>query len=214
MASMNHIRGGMVIDAESAGPEPHPGSEEIAAYLDDRLPPAAKSRLQAHLAECTDCRDEVVELVELMEAHERDGRRRWIVPVVAAAAVAAAVLLIAVPVVREEAEGPPTFRAPEAAAEREALRGIAVVSPHGETPIGRTELTFAWESVAPGASYRVTMTDSAGVPIWAAETDQTRMSPPSDLDLEPGARYLWFVDAVLPDGATATSGVQTLHIAP
>jgi hypothetical protein len=131
---------------------------------------------------------------------------------VAAAAVAAAVLLIAVPVVRDEAEGPPTLRAPKAATEREALGGIAVVSPQGGTPIERTVLTFAWESVAPGASYRVTMTDSAGVQIWAAETDQTRMSAPSDLDLEPGASYLWFVDAVLPDGSTATSGVQMLQI--
>ena len=203
-----------MIDSESAGPDRHPETSEIAAYLDDRLPEPAKARLQAHLAECTDCRDEVVELIELMETHERTGRRRWILPVVGAAAVAAVVLLVAVPTVREEVEGPPIVRAPQAAPDREAVRAIEVASPHEERPIERTSLAFSWEPVTSDASYRVTVTDSSGIPIWNAETDQTRISPPPDVALDAGASYLWFVDAVLPDGTTATSGVRPLKIAP
>lgn len=214
MVSMNYLRGGAVIDAESTSPGPHPESAAIASYLDDRLPAAEKARLQAHLAECSDCRDEVVELVELMEAQKTGRRRRWIVPVVAAAAVAATVLLVSMPVVREESDRTSIVRAPEAAAEREALRAISPLSPLQERPVERDALAFAWQPIAEDASYRLTVTDSAGVPMWVAETDQSRIVAPPDVDLESGTRYLWFVDAVLPDGTTATTGVQPFQIAP
>lgn len=213
MANAEYITEGAVMDPDSAALERHAEPSEIAAYLDDRLPEAEKVRLQAHLAECTACRDEMVELVELMEVHQRVGRRRWIAPVVVAAAAAAA-LIVLVPAVREDPDEPSAFRAPEAAAEREAVRTIATSTPDADRPVERAGLAFSWQPIEEDASYRVTVTDSSGVPMWVAETDETRLALPEEVGLESGGSYLWFVDAVLPDGSTATSGVHPFQISP
>ena len=42
-------------------PDHHLSPEEMAAYLDGRIAPADRARLQTHLAHCPDCRREVVE---------------------------------------------------------------------------------------------------------------------------------------------------------
>lgn len=215
MATNDRNATGAVIEPDATSGGVHPETREIAAYLDDRLAGADKARLQAHLAECPECRAEMIELVELMEVHEKGGRRRWTVPaLLAAAAAAAVILLVAVPAVRESSETPSTFRGAEEAAVREAVREIAVVSPSEDRPVERAGLAFAWEPVGEDASYRVTVTDSAGVPVWTAETDGTRVAPSEEAGLDPGGTYLWYVDAVLADGTTATTGIRAVRLSP
>lgn len=214
MASHDRVTTGAVMDPDPPEIERHPDAREIAAYLDDRLPEAEKDRLQAHLAECEECREEMVELVELIEVHEQGGRRRWTIPALLAAAAAAVALLVIVPTVREDVEAPTAFRGAEEAAEREAVREISVVAPASDRAVARAGLVFAWEPVGEDASYQLTVTDSAGVPVWSAETDGTRLAPPENAGLEPGGTYLWYVDAVLADGTTATTGVQAIQLSP
>ena len=59
----------------------------------------------------------------------------------------------------------------------------------------------------------VTVADAGGDPVWRTETRDTAVVLPPDVSLEPGARYVWFVDALLPDGGSATSGVHRFEIA-
>ena len=206
-------RGG-VFDPEDTATE-HLDPREISAYLDERLTPADKERVQAHLVDCTSCRAEMVELVDLMEAHERkEPRRRWPLAVAGLAAAVLATLLIGVPALREKAEDRDVLRSPEAAAEREAVRSVEVIAPGPDRPISRGDLVFEWEPVGDEAAYRLTLTDFGGNTVWTEETQETHVIPPADLDLQAGETYLWFVDAVLADGNTATTGVKRLQLAP
>jgi len=43
--------------------------------------------------------------------------------------------------------------------------------------------------------YRVTLYDTAGEVIWQVDTRETHIAPPDMVRIEPGALYLWQVDA-------------------
>lgn len=204
---------GDVFEPESTSTE-HLDPREISAYLEQRLSPADKERVQAHLVECASCRAEVVEVVDLMKAHEREApRKRWLLAGGLAAA-AIATVLIGVPALRETGEAPDSLRAPEAAAVREAVRSVEVIAPSPDRPVPRGDLVFEWETVGDDAAYRLTVADAGGRTLWSLETHETRAIPPQDLDLPTGETYLWYVDAVLADGTTATTGVKRLQLAP
>jgi hypothetical protein len=204
--------GGNVDDPESLTGS-HLDTGSISAYLDGRLESGEKARVQGHLADCPECRREMTELVDLMKAHDRP-RRRWPVVATGVAAAAAVALLISVPRVREAMDDPGALRAPEAATEREAVRSLPVISPPPDASLTREEVVFAWESAGEEAAYRLTMTDEEGQTVWRIDTDATWVDPPSDLELRPGQIYFWYVDAVLSDGTTATTGVNRLRLAP
>lgn len=202
-----------MFEPESTATE-HLDPREISAYVEERLSPAEKERVQAHLIDCASCRAEVVEVVDLMKAHERETpRKRWLLPAGLAAA-AIATVLIGVPALRETGEAPDSLRAPEAAAVREAVRSVDVIAPSPDRPVPRGDLVFEWETVGDDAAYRLTVADAGGMTLWSLETHETRAIPPSDLDLRKGETYLWYVDAVLADGTTATTGVKRLQMAP
>jgi len=213
MAIFTRSTRGDVFDPEATATE-HLDPREISAYLDERLAPADKERVQAHLADCALCRAEVVELVDLMEAHEKGApRRRWPLAVAGLAAAAVATLVIGVSALRDTSADADALRAPEAA-EREAVRSIEVISPGPERRLSREDLVIEWETVGDDAAYRLTLTDSGGSTLWSLETHETRAISPPDLDLRVGETYLWYVDAVLVDGTTATTGVKRLQLAP
>lgn len=191
----------------------HLDPREISAYLDERLPEAEKERVQTHLFDCSTCRAEVAELVDLLGEHERRPQSRWRVAAGIAAAAGIA-LLVGVPALRQAEEDPDVLRLPEAATERESVRSIPVVSPDPSSTVSREAVEFAWEPMGEGVAYRLTITDPGGVTVWAVETDDTIVEPPAGVGLRPGETYLWYVDAVLPDGTTATTGVKRLRIAP
>ncbi len=43
-----------------------PGDQDMAAYLDGRLPPVERARFKAHLDRCAACREAVAELCALL----------------------------------------------------------------------------------------------------------------------------------------------------
>lgn len=191
----------------------HLDAGSISAYLDGRLGSGEKERVQKHLADCPECRREMSELVDLLKANE-GRRRRWPLAATGIAAAAVAALVIGGSLMREAADGPGTVRTPEGAAERESVRSIAVISPSPEASVAREAVAFAWEPVGEGTTYRLTMTDGAGRTVWSTVTHESAVDMPEDLQLHPGEIYLWYVDAVLSDGTTATTGVTRLRLTP
>ena len=185
----------------------HASSERFAAYLDGKLDTAEREGFQSHLTECVECRAEVAELTDLLSAHSR--RRRWTIATPAAAAAAvAALLLLAGPLSREAGEDSGTLRRPAATTQREAVRAIVTVTPAPDATIEQTDLVFTWRSLGEGTLYRLTVTDEGGDPLWIGETYDRTSLLPSRVVLERGAIYLWYVDALFPDGETATGGVK------
>lgn len=189
----------------------HLSAADAAAYLDGTLDAADKARAELHLAECTECRREVVELRAVLTKDDasrtaapvRAPRRRLSVPVGIAAA--AAVLVLFATTVRRSA--PLIERAPS---DPGSIR-LATHAPEDDVAPGR--VVFVWAPAGPASSYRLTLTDSAGAPVWSVSTTDTVVALPAATTLASGRRYHWYVDAVTGDGRTVTSGVRSFSTA-
>src|SRR4051812_11821590 len=66
----------------------HLSVEEVSAYLDGALLDADRERIQAHLADCPECREEVVELSRLIRTSRTRPMLRWMATVGVAASLA------------------------------------------------------------------------------------------------------------------------------
>lgn len=182
---------------------------EVAAYVDGHLESAERIRVLEHLADCDLCRADVIEVAGALESINRRPRRRWVVPA-AVAAVLAAVVFLGGPLARTGDPGD-VLRAPEAPGSRASA--VTIVTPASESVVAPSELVFTWNAVG-DAVYRLTVTDRGGDPLWSGETRDTTMLLPSLVVLEPATAYLWYVDALLPDGRTVTTGVRRFETIP
>ena len=63
-------------EATGAQPSPHLDADEMNAYAEGALPPAAQARYMAHLADCDTCRSLVTELTLAATAAAGEGSRR------------------------------------------------------------------------------------------------------------------------------------------
>ena len=195
------------------GTTEHLSAEQVAGYIDDMLSAGEHARVEAHLADCATCRVEVAEAHRLVVSPPRVSRWSLLVPLTGAlAAGLAAILLINTAGELSEA-GEPQLRAAAPAAEADAaLPGLAVHSPLGTVP--RTRVSLAWSPAPMGSVYRVSVSTEGGTPIWAASTTDTILALPAGTALQPGARYFWHVDALLPDGRSVTSGIREFATQP
>lgn len=188
----------MVPDAADAR---HLDSSDVASYLDRALPPVERERVEAHLADCSLCREEVIQVSRLR--HSRAARRGWLVlgPITAAAAIA--VIVISRP------SGPsgtgPILRDGGA----ESSPTVFLVSP-ADRGIVERHVSFTWRSVGARVSYRVTVTDERGDVLWSSAVADTTARLPGAIVLPAGRPSFWYVDALLPDGRSVTSGVRRL----
>ena len=133
-------------------------------------------------------------------------RRTWPVAAGLAAAVLAAILVFA----PWEPSGPtgPVFRGPDTAVPGERGPAPGIVHPADESTTDLRGVRFGWRAAAPAATYRLTLTDDTGDVVWTASTTATLLTLPPDSALDPGATYFWYVDALLPDGRSVSSGVH------
>ena len=114
----------------------------------------------------------------------RRHRVRWMVTLAAAAALVAAV---AVPwaLLRDAGERELRFRG----------AGIHALSPAGAV---RGDLVFSWSSAIVAPRFRLEVGNASGV-VYSAETDQSRVAPPTFVQqrlLAPGLDYWWTVTAL------------------
>jgi anti-sigma factor RsiW len=175
----------------------------LSAYLDGRLPAAEREHIEAHLAECYDCRHAVVDSGRLLRA----SRQRRGVLAVGALAAAGIIALAFVPVMR----GPTT----ETGSMRDgsATPTLVAYGPTGETPASGP-LRFSWAPVAGATIYRLTLAAAGGTPVWNASATDTSVALPDSIRLTRGARYLWNVDALLGTGDTRSTGFREFMLSP
>lgn len=183
---------------------PHMNELEIAAYLDRRLAPADRERVESHLAGCPECRDELVETRKLLG---KTGRPRTLLILGMTAAAAALALLV----------GPGILPRPAIHADsliRDGVSGSIIVAhgPMGEVPTDR--IRFVWAREARATSYRLTLARADGTPIWTRSGGDTAVALPDSLRLTAGTRYLWVADALLADGGSRSTGLREFVVAP
>jgi hypothetical protein len=177
----------------------HPDAATLAAYLDRRLPDADARGVAEHLIACLSCREGLTDVARVTRGERR--RKQVVGGVTALGGLAAILVLVALP--RDAAVPTPPAAPAERAGEAAGVPAIRVWS-------GASASALAWSPVAAVAQYRVTLTDAAGDEVWAASTSDTVAPLPPGLELAAGRDYFWVVDALLPDGATATSGTRRL----
>jgi putative zinc finger protein len=192
----------MTPDAQA---ERHLESGEVASYLDRALSPAEQAQVETHLADCAECRGEVIAVSRLRHTRSRP---RWLILGPAVAAAAIALFLFARPAetpapgtVLREGEEPPRAT-------------VALVAPAEGAAIPTRSPTFTWRSIGAGVSYRLTLTDERGDVVWTATSSDTTGHAPSDVRLQAGRQYFWYVDALLPDGRSVTSGARQFTARP
>jgi predicted anti-sigma-YlaC factor YlaD len=193
---------------------PHIGSEELAGYLDNRLDAAWSARVEAHLASCADCRAELVHARALLDSAPAEtiepsvGRARRVRPWLAAAGILAIASLPLLDRALRPRDESPRFRAASSAASR-----IEIVSPDSRS-LNASAITFAWRAVEGASTYHLTLTDSAGTPLFSLVTADTSVQPPAGAELHGGSSYLWYVDGLTREGRTLTSGVHSFSTLP
>jgi len=190
----------------------HPSAEELASYVDGGLSTQDAARVSAHLADCDLCRTEVIEVSRLVAtSHRAATPRRWWIGAASAAAVAVLALRVLLPSATAPGRMPDALRSDEM--ESSSSRAVEVVRPLPGADARGEGLVFVWRGGDGDASYRLTLADEAGAPVWTASTTDTLVMLPHEVELGVGS-YLWRVDALFADGRTATSAVQRLTVLP
>ena len=183
-----------------AADERHLDSSDVASYLDRALPLVERERVEAHLAECSPCREEVIEVSRLRR--RRAVRRGWLVLAPIAAAAAIAVIVISRP--SGPLETGPILRDGGV----ETSPTVFLVSPADSGIVERRGVSFTWRSGGARVSYRLTVTDERGDVLWSSVVTDTTARLPATIALPAGRTSFWYVDALLPDGRSVTSGVR------
>jgi hypothetical protein len=184
-------------------PGGHFEPETVAAYVEHRLNPAERSRIEEHLAGCAICREEILAVRRIMDAGVASPWRKttyW-------AAAAAVVLLMVGGRVGWTRFGPGdgmgSFPDRSHTAPGTGLEGH-IPEVDGSVEPG-SEVRFVWGATAEGSTFRVTVLDERGGLLWSEETGDTAVAMPPGI-LDRGATYFWYVDALAPDGHSLTSG--------
>lgn len=187
----------------------HLPAATLAAYVDRALDAGARTAADRHLAVCAACRAELVALSNLVvDLPSAQRGRNWRVAVGALAA-AGIVGLVLVSPTRAPTPSSATERttAPSAAT-------IEILQPAENGTATVRDGSIVWRSVEPRATYRVTVTDTAGATRWTAETSDTTVVVPPSARLEAGARFYLYVDAQRADGWSLQSGPRAFRTSP
>jgi putative zinc finger protein len=179
----------------------HLTAEDVAAFLDRRMTAAERAGAEAHLAGCQLCREELRAVHGLLRS--RPGVRPAVF-IPAGLAAAAAIAFVAVTLVRGDPDAADRVRtAPAAEAARIAVR----VPADGDT-IAPGRPVLVWSSIAGEPTYRLTLTDASGQPLWTSTTSDTSVALPPQVVLQSRQTYFWYVDALRADGRAASTGVR------
>ncbi|NIM47708.1 MAG: hypothetical protein GTN62_00110 [Gemmatimonadales bacterium] len=140
--------------------------------------------------------------------HHRRWKRRYAIGGLIAATVIGALVVLP-----GGGEAPPTDLPSRLRGDAgEGVLQIPVVRPRDGSVLVRGEAVFEWRQVGTDVLYRVALADEDGDRVWSGSTTSSMLALPSAVELLPGQSYFWYVDALLPDGLSATTGVRRFEI--
>lgn len=184
-------------------PTQHLRSRLVAAYVAARLDAEERAAAEAHLALCEQCRREVVEVSRLLVKRRRAGQ---LLPAAGIAAAAMIAMVIGISLLGEPTTSDSTraVRAPS-----QSIRALTPVEPAPDVSLAvGDDILFVWRATEDGSTYRLTLTDETGDPVWSAETSDTMAFLPARAGPDRPGTYFWFIDALGSDGSTLTSGTR------
>lgn len=179
----------------------HVDAQQLSGYVEGRLPAARRAAIEAHLADCADCRADAVAALRARRAPVRAWR--WVAPALAAAVIA----LLLIPRAMREPVTPDLERTAQGAP------GLVLTLPDPGAALPLADVTLTWRAAAPGARYRVTVTTEDGARVHDASTGDTAVTVPATA-LRPGGRYLWIVDVLAADGTALSAPPRSFAVQP
>jgi len=186
-----------------SGPN-HLTDSELALYLDRRLSPKERDRIEDHLAGCAECRGHALAAQQVLGRT----RRSRLAAAGGGALAAAAVILILIARIQPGNDQP-------ARQLRGIVRDNTALVAYGPTGDAKREgLRFVWGPAAGAVSYRLSVTGADGVQVWSRSGVDTLASLPGSVKLRAGEKYLWVTDAVLRDGGTRSTGLREFSLIP
>jgi hypothetical protein len=188
-----------MIESDPTTSEAHLEPIEVAAYIAHTLTADAQRRVERHLADCEACTEEVAAIARLARPR---GSPRWL-PYAAAAAVLAG-MVVFWPRAASRI-GDDTLR------DGGPADAVTVVEPANGAVVAGSP-TLIWRAVPRAVTYRVLVTGSDGDSLWAVHTSDTAVWVPPIPDTET-VRH-WYVDALLADGSSLSSGMRSYRARP
>jgi len=181
--------------------ESHVDELAVAAYLEGRLPDGARDEVEAHLAECDECRRALVLLGGLDELEAEPvprellaAPRRRIGGAWAAAAAVLLGMLILLPLGEMEApgaDGLPVFR-------DAGGHGPALLFPEAGAVVSHDVLVFRWTPVEGAERYRVRVwnVESGFTAEFLTADGETEIGWPAGEPEPPPGELVWRVQAL------------------
>jgi hypothetical protein len=180
---------------------------QIAAFIDRSMTRADRAEAELHLSGCDRCREELAACAQLAANAPSQSRRHVPWRFVGVAAAAVLIALAVRPTLNRDERGSSRERTSSAETNR-----ITILRPAPDAGVPRSMLDFAWRADERSTGYRVILTNDKGEPVWTADVDSTRITPPDSVILGVGARYFWRVETLHADGSTAQSPTTAFHI--
>ncbi len=207
----------------------HLTEAEVVLFLDGKVAAQERQHIHAHLATCASCRallGAVHRMPEALAQHDPPPvdavtlrraqqlvqaspmRRRQIFvfprPVFG---VLALVLAVGIGWGAYERQQP----VPEAERLRSTERpaALTIIEPLPQATIETTVPVFRWQAWPQASGYWLKVHHEDGTERWRVHTSATSLAVPDSLALEMGERYLWHIEATLPNGSTVSSALHS-----
>jgi len=209
----------------------HLTEADILLFLNDDLPDEQRIKYEKHLADCEDCSKKLADIYRLEErlkssdppgvdteslekakklVDNKENDNHFLLS--SRRLSAAAIFLLA------------AFWAvwlwtgPEHSGPQEEFRFgsespvVQLRQPGDGASLSNNNAELSWEPVVNSASYRLIIYTESGVKIWSTQFDSTKKNLPGNISLEPETRYLWKVEAIMPDGTVISSPLQSFYL--
>lgn len=195
-------------------PDGHLTTNDVSAYLGTRMHDSDRRRLEAHLADCDECRAELLEVRSMLRTAPPRSRSRRPLPGVLGAAAAAAILISVQWRVSPRADpDADTALVTERAVLSDVRRdSVEVVAPQADANVTKNALNVAWRRGADDTQFTVTLMNARGDVLWTTRTRDSTVVVPDSVSLAPGAAYVVYVDALRADGTSARSGPRSFSV--
>lgn len=186
----------------------HLGDAQLAAYLDRSLSDEERDRIEDHLAGCDECRGLLLGTTATLRGERRRKRAATMSGTAAAALVISGLFFIVPPSSTPES---PRLRG-DAPDVRGASTALEAVSPGDGTAVATGSAVLVWRAVEGVARYRITVSDPESNVVFEGDIADTTLSLGSIGPLVPGEAYVWYVDALMADGTSLTTGVHSFSV--
>ncbi len=212
----------------------HVNETEILLYIENKLPPEDRKRLEVHVGRCDDCASQFATFTRLSDVLRKTipidinpetfkraaaivaprkhtavwNFARFVSPFRVSLATLFVVGVVGIAYFLSSPKELSRFRSPES-----PLTTFTLYPPDG-AELNEITPTFHWTPVATTSVYNFSLMDESGVAVWNWDVRDTVVILPASVVLLPGKTYLWRVESFLADKTHERSALHVFTYVP